>query len=62
MNNIKCLGKVVLIILSVVWVGCSFSGCSHNTPLLFAMLILLCINTVLLAACFTILLINILKK
>lgn len=51
MNNIKYLGKVVLIFLGVVWLGCAFSGCSHNTPLLFSILILLCVNTALLIFC-----------
>ncbi len=48
MNNIKYLGKVLLTVLGIVWLGCTFSGCSHDITFDIAILILVCVNTLLL--------------
>ena len=48
MRNIRRLGKTGLILLGIVWLGFSFSGCGHSSVLLQIVLLLAMVNTTLL--------------
>ena len=48
MKNIKRLGKTGLILLGIVWLGLSFSGCGPSNTLLLIIMIFTVINTTIL--------------
>ena len=51
MKSIKRFGKTGLILLGIVWLGFSFSGCGISSILLQYVLIFTLVNTLLLIGC-----------
>jgi hypothetical protein len=62
MKNIKRCGKTGLILLGIVWLGFSFSGCGHSSVLLQIVLVLAMVNTLLLIVGLGVLIGFIIKK
>ena len=60
MKNIKRFGKIGLILLSIVWLGLSFSGCGLSSVMLQWILLFTFLNTLILAGCLVCLIILIL--
>ena len=51
MKNIRHLGKTGLILLGIVWLGFSFSGCGLSSVILQWILLFTFLNTLILAGC-----------
>ena len=51
MQNSKRLGKTGLILLGIVWLGFTFSGCGLSSVILQYVLLLTLVNTLLLVGC-----------
>ena len=51
MENVRRLGKTGLILLGIVWLGFSFSGCGLSSVILQYVLLLTLVNTLLLVGC-----------
>ena len=62
MQNSKRFGKTGLILLGIVWLGLSFSGCGPSNTLLLIVLILSMVNTLLLIVGLGVLIVFIIKK
>lgn len=62
MKSIRRFGKTGLLLLSIVWLGFSLSGCGPSNTLLLIVLILAMVNTLLLIVGLGFLIFFILKK
>ncbi len=62
MKNIKRCGKTGLILLGIVWLGFSFSGCGLSSVILQYVLLLTLVNTLLLVGCLVCLIYHVFLK